>query len=219
MSNKDVRQVTSYAIHTSIGRVTERIKREVSQRGYSTFRTLDNGGHPFRLKLYPDSIQLRDNSNEKDEDGEANPREDRFTGFSVDIKRASEIWIGTGAGPDVTDLTYPHYFGSSAIIVVPSMFRLSKKPRGDLIIVVSSDVSVFSLTPGESVVRFVSTVGNSAVPYGWIETTKGKYFIESFNCASGFVPLSMRVESPFCIEDSQPGLQKIKNLKVMIPGL
>jgi hypothetical protein len=207
----------SYSIQTSLPSVTKAVQQQIVKGGHVTFATLDNGGEPFRLTLFPSYIQLRDNSDEMDDDDddENHSRGDGFSGFSIDIKHASEIWIGTGAQDDVTDLTYAHYFGSAALIIIPS--RLPKKNKGDLVLVVSSNVSAFTLDVGERVVRFVSTVGNSAVSYGWIETTKGKYFLKSFNCSSGFLAADVEVSDPFCVDDTQVHLQKIKNLVVMIP--
>ena len=205
--------MSSYAIHINVPGLARNIQQEVVHGGSFTFATLDNGNQPFRLTLFPFFIKLGDNSHEKDDTGLSYPRTDRYTGFSIDIKRMSDIWIGTGTYDDESDLTHCRYFGSSALIVIPSR----RSSKGALVLVISSDVSAFTLDPGESVVNFVSTVGNSAVPYGWIETTKGKYFVQSFNCTSGFIPSSVNVERPSCVDERHTGFQEIKNLRVLIP--
>lgn len=52
----------------------------------------------------------------------------------------------------------------------------------------------FQLDEGEEVIRFVSTVGNSCVPYGWIETKTSYIGLEQFSCETYRIYKTQEIE-------------------------
>ncbi len=209
---------TTFKVNTNVPRLTSVILQTIENKGHLSFTTLNNGDNPFRVTLRPSSISITDNSEDYMDDSmeEPEPRQDGFRGLKIKIKTASEIWIGSGSYNNYQDLKYPHFFGPSALIVIPHE-KCGNRDYGDLVIVVTGNVTSFRLEHGERITRFISTVQNSATAYGWIESTRGKYFLESFNCATGFIPHGQTPENLFCVDDRVTNLMPIQGLSVMIP--
>jgi len=95
--------------------------------------------------------------------------------------------------------------------------------KGNACISVASGISSFTLKKNEYVIRYISTVGNSAVPYGYIQTNLGYYALASFNCDTGFIS-SKYVKSEeglnlSCWERNEYPFTKMEkiNLKTMVP--
>jgi len=55
-------------------------------------------------------------------------------------------------------MSYPYFTGNTALLV-----------QNELCTSLASDIRQFRLAKNEEVINYVSTVGNSSVPYGWIE--------------------------------------------------
>lgn len=142
---------------------------------------LDNGGKPYRVIV---------------ETAPSAPRElvvaivcvtgdsGRKLGAVVRIDAPDAIWYGSGSynkKQNVDDMDGPrqHYTGNTVLIV-----------KGRTLTLAARHVSRFQLRGGERVTRYVSTVGNSAVPYGYIETTLGIHAVDDNNCQQGFLPWS-----------------------------
>lgn len=94
----------------------------------------------------------------------------------LEVARASSVWVGQGEYHNWDSLD-ADCFGNTALIV-----------RGRTAWSVASDIRTFTLAARERVVEYVSSVGNSSVPYGFIRTSRGVYVLESFNCDTGFLP-------------------------------
>jgi hypothetical protein len=146
------------------------------------FLVLDNGAQPFRVSIEGEKVVIGDNSM-FDMDGEF-PREDKYLNFKIPVENVDEIWLGCGEYDDYYNPS-PEFFGNTVLLVV-----------GQRCISVASEIIEFRLSEGEHVTRYISTVGNSAVPYGWIETTLGYYALPSFNCVDNvlFLPNSYEID-------------------------
>jgi len=180
---------------------------------------LDNGAQPFKVVLRYENGKVNatfsDNTSVPDKWGESFARQDKFNGFSKRIPDVDEIWLGCGSYDDVYDKSNKWYIGNTALLV-----------KGQQCISLASTINQFKLSKGEKITNYISTVGNNAVPYGWIETTKGYYALASFNCATGFLPteefdLWKAHPDPYntqrCMQMRKKRVQKIKTLKMLVP--
>jgi hypothetical protein len=143
------------------------------------FNVLDNGAHPFKIRI-DEKVTLSDNTM-LDNDGEF-PREDKYANFSLLFDNIKTIWLGCGEYDDYYNMD-SYFMGNTALLI-----------NGQTCISVASEIIEFKLSEGEKVTRYISTVGNSGVPYGWIETNLGYYALSSFNCVDGVLFLSNKFE-------------------------
>jgi len=116
-----------------------------------TFNTLDNGADAFRVKILP--------------------KERKIIIINYDyfmrnleiidhfIENVDIIWIGCGSYEDVNDTSEDFFTGNSALVI-----------KGSTCTIIGSDVISFELLNNEKVIYYQSTVGNSGVPYGYVET-------------------------------------------------
>jgi len=153
-----------------------KIFRDKLEKGEFSFTVLDNGGKPFRVIVKKNNtgklkVKLTDNTvNSK------YPRKDKFKAFVKVIDDVDTIWLGSGTYNNYFNRSEEHYLGNTALLT-----------KNNTCISVASYITEFNLSNGEYVTRYISSVGNSAVPYGWIETNYGYYAIDSFNCDTGFL--------------------------------
>lgn len=199
--------------------VVQLFENSLRDKGQITFSVLDNGAHPFKVLLFKNgdklNVTVSDNT-DKPVGGEIYLRKDKYLGFSKTIENIDQIWIGCGAYDNVYDKSANHYIGNTALIV-----------KDNVCTSIASVIYRFELSLDEHITKYVSTVGNSAVPYGWIQTNKGYYALTSFNCLSGFLPNSevdeSKLDGVFELGCWTKGkypfkrIQKIKRLKLLIP--
>jgi len=189
-----------------------KIFTERLEKGKFSFTTLDNGAEPFRITVEKNNtgklkVILSDNTF-----GKEYPREDKFKRFNILLDDVDTIWLGSGSYENYFDRSEEQYLGNTALLV-----------KGNTCISVARDIEEFTLSDNERVTRYISSVGNSAVPYGWIETNLGYYALESFNCDTGFLPkkyvVMENIEHFECWGEGEPFNRKqgIKGLKTLIP--
>lgn len=148
----------------------------LNTKGLVSFPTLDNGGQPFRISVKLQSnkiasklkVQITDNTTK-----DGYPRKDSFLNFKMVFENVGQLWLGAGSYDDYYDTSAKHYTGNTVLLVI-----------GNKCISVSSSIIEFYLHDGEYITKYISTVGNSAVPYGWIETNLAYIAIGSFNCVN-----------------------------------
>lgn len=210
----------SKKIHSEDNDIVQHFENSLRKNGKMQFKILDNGGEPFKVTLFKDgdklNVTISDNTDKPVNPGDdIYPRKDKYLGFSKTIENIDQIWVGCGSYDNVNDRSYPHYMGNTALIV-----------KGKVCTSLASSISRFELAQNEHITRYVSTVGNSAVPYGWIETNKGYYALSSFNCDTGYLNKSDVDESKLSkfamncwIRKEYPfkKMQKIPKLKLLIP--
>lgn len=163
-------------IHAEDPKVAKMYERQLRDKGAATFTVLDNGGAPFKLRIKPQrnglfKVTVSDNYVRSEY-----PREDKWAGFSMDFPDVEQVWVGSGSYDDPYDRSHKHYAGNTALLI-----------QGNVATSIAAAIMEFKLAKGEKVTRYYSTVGNSAVPYGWIETNDGYYALGTFNCDTGFI--------------------------------
>jgi len=121
------------------------------------------------------------------------------------IENADTIWIGCGSYENVNDTSSELYAGNSALVI-----------KGSICTIIGSDVSSFELLNNEKVIYYQSTVQNSGVPYGYIETNL-RYI--STSCDNRFIyKTDYKSEDSklvlYCLnkEDSNTHILKIKEI-------
>lgn len=166
------RKIKIFAADKSIVR---RIENAIKTKGEFVFKTMDNGGQPHKVVINDNKVIFMDNSDDP-RSGYDSVRNDKFQGFVKVVQNPDEIWIGTGADENVLDKSSKRFLGNTALVI-----------KGNTATSLASSIHTFELSDGEHVTSYTSTVGNSGVPYGWIETNKGYYALKSFNCETGFL--------------------------------
>ena len=128
------------------------------------FTTLDNGGAAYNVKINRSKREVKIRFAET---------ADEYVKFD-DV---GVVWLGCGAANDVNDKTYKHYIANTALVV-----------SGNTAAVIGGcGVYSFELLPGEKVIKYYSTVGNSATPYGYTETNRRVIGVESNNCDNIYI--------------------------------
>lgn len=216
---KSSTETSQSVFHSADPKVSALYESILQKEGKISFPTLDNGGQPLlvtvkRVGNQRVDVVLSDNTlNNQDEDGETYPRSDEYRGFIYGIEDVDQVWVGSGSYNDVFDRSAEHFLGNTALIV-----------KDQDAVSVSREIVAFQFKPGERVTAYISTVGNSAVAYGWIETTHGYYVLSGFNCVDGFLPkekvdinkLKDGKWSLSCWEKSAD-LESISSRKVIVP--
>jgi hypothetical protein len=139
----------------SIKAVDERIIPRMLRKPRG-FHTRDNGGRAFRVKLTPKTVKVS-----------------RASARRV-LRNINTVWLGCGSYADPFDQDETHYAGN-AVLVIHSQSRVCT-------LIASRHVTSFTLFPRERVLRFVSTVQNSGVPYGFTETNLRYIGVADNNC-------------------------------------
>ena len=119
--------------------------------------TLDNGGHTFTVKfnekgVYVESLQL-----------EKHPS-------VLIVLNVDEIWIGCGSYGDLFDMA--EYTIGNAVLI----------RKGRFCWLIGKSISTFMLNENERIIKYISTVQNSGVPYGYTETNLRYIGIKDNNC-------------------------------------
>jgi hypothetical protein len=144
--------------------VTSKLNKKLVKKGRVVLETVDNAGSPFLVV-----VCINDETKKLDvvivcTDSYGT----RKFGKSHVVCDADAVWVGCG----VYDKKGPQFVGNTVLIV-----------HGKRMTSVSSNVYTFDLLHNDDdVVKYVSRVGNSSVPYGWIETNHGIYATDGFNC-------------------------------------
>lgn len=159
-----------------------RAKRQIQNRvtrGVS-FYTHDNGCRPIAVKVdVPrETVKI---FFRKYNDMKETARAFRKPAFI--FEDVNQVFVGYGVLN--YDLQYtPRTIGNAFLLV-------QEKNRIQTCTYVGISVEQITLEKGEQVLRYVSKVGNSDVPYGYIVTTKGIYTLASNNCRNSFIPNSV----------------------------
>lgn len=153
-------------------RVEKRFNDKLVKHGRVSKATLDNGGRPYMVIVIDKDD---DETNKLDVvvvciDGDEG-REGRVLGKTMTFRDVDCVWFGCGEYGDVNEKRV----GNTVLITKEEGTR-------QVCTSVAGSVIQFTLKDNERVSKYVSTVGNSAVPYGWIETDRGVYALDSFNC-------------------------------------
>ena len=161
-----------------------------------TTRTLDNGGRPYKIVIKPLATNDIKITISKDMNYEDFEKEPKFEKIMV-IENADEIWYGSGCYDDELDPN-KNYFGNTVLIVI-----------GKKCISISNRIFTFLLLPEENVIDYVSTVGNSSVPYGFITTDNGIYALPGFNCVESLVFIEKIVKFPLTLTQRKDYLKNM----------
>ena len=86
------------------------------------------------------------------------------------VNHVDEIWLGCGSVDNVLDMD-PNFFGNAVLI-----------RKGNFCWLIGTEIHVFTLKRNERIVKYVSTVGNSGVPAGYLETNLRYIGIKGNNC-------------------------------------
>ena len=119
--------------------------------------TLDNGGDAFIVKFSDRGVCVQSLLAKK--------HPTVFTVLDVD-----EIWIGCGSYGDLFDMA-EHTIGNAVLI-----------RKGQFCWLIGKSISTFMLNENERIIKYVSTVQNSGVPYGYTETNLRYIGIKDNNC-------------------------------------
>lgn len=149
--------------------VTRRLQGALDNGETLKFEVHDNGGRPFKVIVFPNGrVRVH-----------VLPLIGQRLGRRVLDVDATLVCVGQGTWERPSS-TAAWCLGNTVLIV--SARRVYS---------VASSICTFSLQPRERVVKFMSAVGNSDVPYGYLETSRGVYAVSSFNCDNGFLPTSL----------------------------
>ena len=139
----------------------------------------DNGGRLYRVKVEYSSKRIMLFHLDHEEDA---PYSAIVVNPPIFETTVDAIWVGCGTYNDVnaSDRSGWTSVGNTVLAV-----------SGHHVYVYGSAALSFDLQEGEFITKFVATVQNSGVPYAWIETDKGIYISQYWNCNSldvGFIP-------------------------------
>lgn len=141
------------------------VRRKVVEGGGYLGEAIDNGGVAFYYFIHLDQESGDLTVTVKPQNSEG------IKPFSLVV---DEIWLGSGEYDNVNSRRASHFDGNTIL------FR-----KGRDCYWVGLEMVCFELNEGEKLVSFRSTVGNSCVPYGWIETNTHYLGLESFTCETG----------------------------------
>ena len=119
--------------------------------------TLDNGDTPFIVKFNDQGVCVQSLLSKK--------HPTVLTVLDVD-----EIWIGCGSYGDLFDMA--EYTIGNAVLI----------RKGRFCWLIGRGISTFMLNENERIVKYISTVQNSGVPYGYTETNLRYIGIKGNNC-------------------------------------
>jgi hypothetical protein len=168
-------------IRASCPRVEAELGRRLRDEYDIVHGVLDNGGRPHTVFLSSGDDDSRVHAMVVCSDfGGAPEREPGVVYAARDVR---EVWFGCSV------LRTPGWRSSKAYVDL-SPSRVDAADVGSTVLLVEgrrctavgSRVVSFELAAGEAVTDLVSYVGNSAVVYGWVETTRGVYVVRGFNC-------------------------------------
>ena len=200
--------------------------------GQVTFTVLDNGGTPFSvqvirftkagresntldaiirpLKDYDMLAEMKAKTPKPGVTIETDMKHPFADSPVIHISKFTDLYLGSGTYDDFYDKSYSHFAGNTCLFVK----RADRDETGpDICVSVASHVYMFSLQPDDSIFNLYSTVGNSAVPYGFIESKEGYYLVGSFNCIQDkvqFVPKktnNMSRNTNYFLNEVWPALQ------------
>lgn len=129
------------------------VPQSAKKAGRIVATTKWNGGQPWTVVVEPDRFIKVFRNDEETSKPAARP---------TMATTADQVWFGDGywgAGPPDA-----YSFGNSVLLV-----------KGRTCTVINEEAVQFKLKAGEQVQEFVSKIGNSVVPYGFIKTNKGFY--------------------------------------------
>ena len=158
-----------YTIHVKNRKLYKRVADEVKNRGFFVADIIDNCGVPYKVRIESAEgkfMVLKDVNYDKDYPDNL---KQKFKPL-ISAQKADAIWLGGGLYDQDTQ---PTCLGNTVLIVI-----------GRTCISVARSISAFMLSKGDEVEDYVSTICNSGVPYGFIKTKKGIYFLPSMNCVS-----------------------------------
>lgn len=136
---------------------------EIMQRRSGKFFTLDNGGDAFWVEIQNRMVHVFSENKKRE---------------LLHVQNFDSLWLGCGTYDDPFDMSRPHYPGNTVLIQKQHTCHL-----------VGTQIVKFALHQNEHIKFFVSTVGNAAVPYGFLITNQRLIIHQSNNCATGFVLL------------------------------
>lgn len=181
--------------------LTVEVLEAFNTSNYYAHTVLDNGGEPFAFMILSHSnTSGREVALIETQGGNV------FHRFM-----AKEIWLGSGADEDTQDLSMDHFKCNTVLFV-----------QDRICIWLGRDCQQFQLDPNEQIVRFVSWVGNSCVPYGWIETSTSYIGLDGLSCDSYRIKKTPAVEKLihneelclYCLDLSDPKISALtKSIK------
>jgi hypothetical protein len=170
------------SIHCESSKVKTVVENALSVFQNFTFHVLDNGGHPFRVELTTQrdlqkKLRARVIPIKYDYDEDDNDIAYFLYTKALVFSDLESVWLGSGSYYDVNDTSYGHYAGNTCLLV-----------KGQTVVSVAASVDTFQLPKNDSITHYVCTVGNSAVPVGYIQTKRGVYTLQATNCESYYFP-------------------------------
>ena len=124
------------------------IKHDINHKDCYIHTVCDNGSGDFVFMMMRERIRFRVVIM-------------RLTGCEKVLDRlVDEVWFGSGSYDNVDDRRYEHFDCNTVL------FR-----DGQTCFWLGAGLHTFELEKGDELTKFRSTVQNSCVPYGWIDTT------------------------------------------------
>jgi len=157
---KKVSGDSSAAIHAHTSSMTQTLRAKLRAAGKIVTNTVDNGGEPFSVTVAPSSggkLDVQVHALHKN------------AGLLQHWTDVDEAWYGHGE----YDLFSAYSPGCAMLL-----------RRGRTVVAVSTQIGSWTLAAGERITDLVATVQNSAVVYGYVETTRGVYAVPGFNCVN-----------------------------------
>lgn len=166
------------------------------------FKIIDNGFEAFDVRIVRRDkdilVDVTVNLDDENEDVGFVPRYKHL----FRLGEVDSIWLGCGhyGKPGPEDV------GNSILVV-----------KGDVCTHIGPTISEFKLRKGEYITNFISTLGNSAVVYGYIQSNLGFYGLHSFTCETGYIPLKEMPKDAdlICWDDDYPFVP-IPSYKVLV---
>ncbi len=179
-------------------RVQASLRAALDSEGEVVVTTWYNGGEGFKVTvtksrrddgLLVANIQVMDYSDHK------------HVQVSIRIDDVVAVGFGCGENEDISD----KFVGNAVAIV-----------RSDNHVLVAGGQHLVQyplVSADEKVYRFVSTLGNNGVPYGWVQTSRGVYVTNNINCAQGY----LADPGPgwyLCVQAKSPQLRPLRAVTV-----
>lgn len=174
--------------------------------GDNAFYTLNNGGRVFEVNIDydgPTEGQLNINVGLIVDSGQNDFKIKKL--FS--IKNVDALYVGSGSYDDPKDLDLSNTGNTCLIVKGHTAISLCNRW-----------IHKFSLFKDDPIVKYFSTVNNSGVPYGYVETKHGYFFIPGMNCVNDLMYMPKKyateeVQSNLeCIDERRIGKDAMKHL-------
>jgi hypothetical protein len=142
---------------------------------HKTYYTLDNGGYPFKVDIYSQNTKYKveiykRGSNEFNNVNSSEPeyKNKSYTEYAISPMKVKKIFIGKSPRTKMTidNKSYGKEFNGNSIL-------LQKTDKTYMFV----GDKIFSFRPLSEIVKFVSPIGDSQVPYPYAVDIKNNYYM------------------------------------------